>query len=154
MRRLVDNLVTFLSAAYLVAVFFAIIYSFAMPTPTLNRTFQAGLLFVMADNHMLPAQVCTDFDVCKRELDAMLGSSMLGGSTPWAKNYPLLDGGRIWRVKNEREYTKVFETYFRAFKPAEEVRQRMPVTGIALIPVDMDRPFLPNDLGELMSGAD
>lgn len=127
-------------------------YSLAMPKPTLNRSFQAGLLFVMAEQGMLPAQVCTDFDVCKRQLDEMLGTSQGGGGTPWGKAHPLLTDGRIWRVKNEKQYTEVCTTFFRQFKPHSELRSQPAITGIALIPVDMDQPFLPNDLGEQLQG--
>ena len=153
MRRIWDTFFTTLCVLFLGAVAAGYCYSLylkteTMPTPTLNRSFQSGLVFALTEHGMIPVQVGSDFDVTRKTLDEMLGGSVGAGSAPWIPMNPILTNGRVWQVRNERQFDRVFQTFFRHYKAPNEVRHKPAISGMALIPIDMDKPFLAGDFTE------
>lgn len=113
--------------------------------------FKAGTLYALCDAGALLLQVCSDFDVAQRTLD----KSILGKGKRYSQFGPMpdaisgdLDAARIWNVESQKQYDYAFETFFAAYTPPNEVRNKPVINKLLLVPISLDRPILPNDLGD------
>ncbi len=120
-----------------------------MNKPSLHKSFESGLLFAIFggnDDKML-LQVCSDFDVTKRQLDAQFGRSqaLMG---PFEDADINTERARTWSMTSEKMHEKAFANYFRQFKKPEEVVKKPTISKLVLMPCVLDQPFVPNDLGD------
>lgn len=117
--------------------------------PTCN---QAGALYGVVDDRSMLLQVFKDFDYGKMSLDM----SALGRSH--AYRGPLHDSfevgsqlhsARMWAVESQKQFEYVFSTYFKAYKDPSQVRNKLRIDKLLLVPIELDKPIMPNDFGDL-----
>jgi hypothetical protein len=62
-----------------------------------------------------------------------------------SSTYAQLDG-KVWSITSQKQYDYVFSTFFRPF--SDHVQRKPDLNTLLLIPVHMDTPILPNDIGD------
>lgn len=113
--------------------------------------FKAGTLYAVSDNGALLLQVCSDFDVAQRTLDIDLGKSKRFLPIFAKTNTDTLgDVGqaRMWDINSQKQFDHVFENFFRRYEDPAKVRNKPHIHRLVLVPIELDRPIIANDLGD------
>lgn len=122
---------------------------------SLHKAFEAGLLYMQTpSNDRMLLQVCSDFDVAKRELDALFGKStkLMGVFEEAPDN--AFERARSWALTTEKQMDAAFRKYFRPFKDPDQVLHKPVISRLVLMPYFLDQPFVPNDLGDRKNSGD
>ncbi len=126
-----------------------------MPAAQIHKQFMAGALYAIVEEGMLLLQVSDDFDVFKKQVDELIGcKSHSCGESPFRPTNPVLGAhARIWTVSSSKVYDKIVSTYFQQYKKPEQIRNKLTINSLALMPIALNHPILPNDLGDVMRGT-
>lgn len=116
------------------------------------NAFKAGTLYAISENGALLLQVCSDFDVAQRTLDM----SLLGKSKRFLPLFAPsctttlgeVDQARMWPINSQKQFDYVFETFFRRYEDPSRVRNKPTIYNLVLVPIDLDKPIIANDLGD------
>lgn len=115
------------------------------------NAFKAGTLYAISEGGALLLQVCSDFDIAQRTLDMSLGKSkrFLPLFAPnCTTTLGEVDQARTWTINSQKQFDYVFETFFRRYEDPSRVRNKPVIHNLVLVPIDIDKPIIANDLGD------
>lgn len=115
--------------------------------------FKAGALYAASDKGAMLLQVFSDFDIADRTLAA----TALGKGR---KTHPLINNlspalgaiseAKVWSIESQQQYDYAFATFFRPFAEPSTVRNKPGLDKLVLIPIELDKPIIPNDIGDTL----
>lgn len=117
----------------------------------MNTGFDQALLYAISGAGTLPLQLCSDFDVARMELDALLGKSFNPTGPgfqqiqlPWVQ-----PDSRAWSVNTGAQHDKICTKYLA--QRSKNPRVLPTIEKLLLVRVKSDVPMVPNDYGDLQS---